>query len=140
AEGPAPLLPADAESVRAAALVAAAWPGQAAQSSVVVALYRPGGLTDPDRAYARRVAVRLRAEDRPGPVLRVVGPDAPAEVAARLVSRDGTVQLVLVPLSSGFVSEANRAMIDWLMVRAREEGPPEGLDVLWTGDALIGRD
>jgi RND superfamily putative drug exporter len=140
AENPAPLLPPDAESVRAAALVAAAWPDQASQSTVVLALHRSGGLADPDRAYARRVAARLRAADRPGAVLRVVGPDAAPEVAARLVSRDGTVQLVIVPLSTGFVSEANRAMIDWLTIRAREENPPAGLEVLWTGDALIGRD
>jgi RND superfamily putative drug exporter len=47
---------------------------------------------------------------------------------------------VFLPLASGFVSAANRRVVDWLVARARAERPPEGLEVLWTGDAVIGRD
>src|SRR5690349_12294826 len=60
-----PLLPSDSESARAAALVGPAWPDQTSASRVVAGLHRPGGLTAADREYARRLAVRLRAKDRP---------------------------------------------------------------------------
>ena len=135
-----PLLPSDCESARAAALVASAWPDRSSASCVVAGLKRPGGLTAADGEYARHLAVRFRAGDRPGPVLRVLGPDSLPEVARRLVSPDNTVQLVLVPLATKFVSPLNRGAIDWLQARAGELGPPPGLEVVWTGDALIGRD
>jgi RND superfamily putative drug exporter len=135
-----PLLPADCESARAAALVASAWPDRSSASWVVAALHRPGGLTAVDGEYARRLAVRFREEDRPRPVLRVLGFDSPPEVARRLVSGDGAVQLVIVPLATTFVSPLSRGAIDWLQARARELPPPAGLEIVWTGDALIGRD
>jgi RND superfamily putative drug exporter len=136
----APLLPSDCESARAAALVASAWPDRSSASSVVVGLYRPRGLTAADGDYARRLAVRFGAADRPKPVLRVLGPDSPPEVARRLVSRDGTAQVVIVPLATSFVSPLSRGAIGWLQARARALPPPPGLEVLWTGDAVIGQD
>ncbi len=135
-----PLLPADCESTRAAALVASAWPDRSSASWVVAGLHRPGGLSEADVEYAQRLAARFRAEDRPGPVLRVLGPDSPPEVARRLVSRDGTVQVVVVPLATSFISPLSRGAIDWLEVRGGELLPPPGLEVVWTGDAVIGRD
>jgi RND superfamily putative drug exporter len=140
AERPAPMLPADAESVRGAALIARAWPDQSFESTVVVALHRASGLTGDDRAYARRLAGRFGASDRPGPILRVIGQEGPAEIAARLVSKDGTAELVLVQLATGFVSAANRGVIEWLEARAGEQQPPAGVQVLWSGNAVIGRD
>jgi RND superfamily putative drug exporter len=50
------------------------------------------------------------------------------------------VQLVLVPLATSFVSPLSRGAIDWLQFRTRELQPPPGLEVVWTGDAVIGRD
>jgi RND superfamily putative drug exporter len=135
-----PLLPPDCESARAAALVASAWPDRSSSSWVVTGLHRPGGLSAADGEYARRLATRFRVGDRPVPVLSVLGPDSPPDVARRLVSPDGTVQLVVVPLSSTFVSPLSRLAINWLQARARELLPPPGLDVVWTGDAVIGRD
>jgi RND superfamily putative drug exporter len=139
-ERPAPLLPADAESARGAALIARVWPAQSSESTVVVALHRGSGLTAPDRAYAGRLAGRFGASDRPGAILRVIGPEGPPEVSARLISRDGTAELVIVQLATGFVSAANRGVIGWLEARAGEQQPPAGVQVLWTGNAVIGRD
>jgi RND superfamily putative drug exporter len=135
-----PLLPVDCESARAAALVASAWPDRSSASWVVAGLHRPAGLSAADGEYARRLAVRFRAADRPGPVLRVLGPDSSPEVAQRLVNHDGTVELVLVPLATSFVSPLSRGAIDWLQFRTHELPPPPGLEVIWTGDAVIGRD
>src|SRR5207248_2884537 len=98
AEGQARMLGKDAESLRAAALVGQAWSDAAFESMAVVALHRPGGLTAADEAYARRLAARYERADRPREILRVLGPLSPPEIAARLVSRDRTLQLVALPL------------------------------------------
>ncbi len=135
-----PLLPSHCESARASALVAPAWPDQSSASSVVAALHRPGGLSAADREYAQRLADQFQTENRPRPILRILGPDSPPEIAGRLVSRDGSVQVVIVPLATSFISPLSRSVIDWLHARARELPPPSGLKFVWTGDAIIGRD
>ena len=140
AEGQANLLPKDAESVRVAQVVAHAWPDQAYQSMAVVALHRPEGLTEPDRAYARRLAEQFLAAEHPRGVLRVLGPTSQAAIASRMLSRDQTMQLVAVPLDTSFVSPSARRAVDWLRARAAtvEGARPAGLQTLWTGDAVIG--
>lgn len=142
AEGQAKLLPKHAESALAADLVRRTWPDQAYESLAVLALHRPGGLTDADRAFARRAASAVaRAEGRPADILRVLGPDARPEVAQRLVSRDGTMQLVTVPLATSFVGPSAQVDVAWLQAAVRGLGAaPRGLELLWTGDAVIGRD
>jgi RND superfamily putative drug exporter len=144
AEGQAKLLGSDAESLRAAELISRAWPEQSYDSLAVVALHRREGLTPADRVLAERLAARFRAADRPGAVLRVLGPGSPPEVAERLVSRDGTVELVAVPLSTSFVQPATHAAVAWLLERAgtvaAETQVAAGLELDWTGDAVIGRD
>ena len=95
-----------------------------------------------DLAYAERLAHRFTADDRPPPVLRALGPGSPAEVAKRLRSHDGTVALVAVPLSTSFVAPATHAAVAWLQSQTQvgKLDHPAGLEVRWTGDALIGRD
>jgi putative drug exporter of the RND superfamily len=142
AEGRANLLGGDAESLGAAEVLRKAWPDQAYESLVVAALHRAGGLTAFDLAYAARVAERIGGKDRPEAVLRVLGPGSPPEVARRLRSRDGTVALVAVPLSTSFVAPATHEAVAWLQLQTRADrlDLPEGLEVRWAGDALIGRD
>jgi RND superfamily putative drug exporter len=141
AEGQARLVPDDSESAQSRALVQEVWPDQAFQSAAVLALHRPEGLTDADRAYAAQVARQVaEAADRPAPLLRVVGPEADPEVASRLLSRDQTLQLVLFPLDAPFVAPAaQEAVADLEAILARLPAPP-GLQIRWTGDAIIGRD
>jgi RND superfamily putative drug exporter len=142
AEGQAKMLPADAESLRAAELVGRAWPDQAYESMAVVALHRAAGLTAADLGYARRLAARLERADRPAAVLRVLGPLSRPEIADRLMSRDRTTQLVALPLAEPFVAPAAHAAVAWLKAEAAEAGlrVPPGLALCWTGDAVIGRD
>ena len=108
------LLPDDAESIRAAALVRGAWPDQSSAATVVVALHRPAGLTDADCAYARDLARRFQTGDRPRALLRVLGPQDRPQVANRLVSPDGTVQLLVARLDTAFLSPASDRAIQWL--------------------------
>ncbi|HEX8203378.1 MAG TPA: MMPL family transporter, partial [Isosphaeraceae bacterium] len=142
AEGQAKLLPRTVESARAAALLAQAWPAESFQSMVVVALHRPGGLTAADHAYADGLAERFARPQPPAHVMRVLGPGARPEVAERLRSKDGTVQLLAAELSTSFVSPGSQEAVRQLQKRAGAGGaaPPPGLEVLWSGDAVIGRD
>jgi putative drug exporter of the RND superfamily len=142
AEGQANLLGGDAESLGAAEVLRRAWPDQAYESLVVAALHRSGGLSAADLAFATRLAERIAAEDSPKAVLRVLGPGSSPEVAARLRSKDGTVALVAVPLSTSFVAPATHEAVAWLQSQTRADRLelPQGLEVKWAGDALIGRD
>ena len=142
AEGQGNLLGKDEESQRAAEGLRRAWPDQAYESLAVGALHRAGGLTASDMGFAKRMVERFEAQGRPKAVLRVLGPDSEPELARRLLSRDGTVALVAVPLSTSFVAPATHEAVAWLQLQARADGldRPDGLDVRWAGDALIGRD
>jgi RND superfamily putative drug exporter len=140
AEGQAHLLPAHAESTRAAALIRQMWPDQWFESMAVLALSRPEGLKSADHAYARDLARRFLAHNHPTDILRVLGPESPREVASRLLSQDGTTELLLVPMSSSFVSPASEQIVQWLRDQSKALAPPPGLGAEWTGDAVIGRD
>ena len=119
-----------------------AWPDQAYESLAVAALHRAGGLTAADLGYAKRLAERIEGKIVRKAVLRVLGPGSPPEVAQRLLSRDGTAALVVVPLSTSFVAPATHEAVAWLQSQTRADrlDLPEGLEVRWAGDAMIGRD
>ena len=140
ADGQANLLPKDAESARAAQILREAWPDQAFESLAVAAVLRPAGLTPADRAYAATLAHRFEEPDRPKGILRVLGPGSPPETAERLVSHDGTTELVIVQLDRSFVSPATKETVEWLERQAGDEMRPKGLELVWTGDAVFGRD
>jgi RND superfamily putative drug exporter len=142
AEGQSNLLPADAESVKMAEKIARAWPDQAYESLAVAALYRPEKIQERDRRFARRLAERFLASGHPKSLLRVLGPLSPPEVAHRLDSEDGTIELVVAQLDTSFVSPATHQTVAWMEAQARalEREWPAGLQVLWTGNAVIGRD
>src|SRR3954451_10239385 len=87
AEGQAKLLGPESESRRAAELVRKAWPDQSYESTAVLAVHRPTTLTEADRRFAERLAARFEAADRPGQILRVLGPASRPEIAERLSGR-----------------------------------------------------
>src|SRR5262249_2800830 len=143
AEGQAKLLTGDAsESFRTALSVGRDWPDQYYESLAIAALHRPGGLTEADHAYARKLSDKLTGPGRPGEVLRVVGPLSDREIAERLVSRDGTVELMAVHLSKSFVSPATQKAVAWLEAQATapDLARPGGLEVHWSGDSVLGMD
>ena len=142
AEGQGRTLASGAESRRAAELVRQCWPDQAYESMVVAVLYRPGGLTDADRQFSLRLSRRFESAGHPGEMLRVIGPASVPEIARRLVSPDRTVAMVAVSLASSFVAPATHEVVAWMKEQAQgtDMEVPPGLDVRWTGDAVIGRD
>jgi RND superfamily putative drug exporter len=143
AEGQAHLVDEDAESSRGARLIREAWPDQTYESQAVAALSRPSGLTERDRAFARRLADRFElTQDRPSGILRVLGPTSKPAIADRLISGDRTLELVAVHLESSFVAPSTEQGVEWLQEQATRPGLsiPDGLQLRWTGDAVIGRD
>jgi RND superfamily putative drug exporter len=144
AEGQSKLLGRESESRRAAELVRRAWPDQSYESTVVLALHRSSGLTEADRQFARELAGRFEAANRPRTVLRALGPASRPEIAARLNSQDGTLGLLVVPLDSSHVSPTSHEAVAWLQSKADDvyHNTPAvgGLELRWTGDAVIGRD
>lgn len=142
AEGQSCVMGEEVESRHAAALLDQAWPNEAYQSLAVAALYRPEGLTDTDRDYAKRLAAAYGSADRPADILRVLGPASAPEIAERLTSRDGTATVLAVPLNRSFVSPMAQSAVNWLQRQTirPELRPPAGLQVRWTGDAVLGRD
>ena len=143
AEGQAHLADEDSESSRGARMIRDAWPDQAYESQVVVALSRPSGLKPQDHAFARRLADRFESlEGRPTSILRVLGPTSRPAVADRLISKDKTLELVVTQTDSSFVAPSTELAVAWLQDQAAQPDltTPAGLDVRWTGDAVIGRD
>jgi RND superfamily putative drug exporter len=142
AEGQANLIDPKSESYLGADIVERAWPDQAYESLAVVALFRPEGLTIADQAYALRLADRFNGPDRPKDILRVLGPKSDPKVAERLVSKDRTAEVIAVPLKTSFVAPSAAETVAWLQRVANSNGltPPRGLELKWSGDAVIGRD
>ena len=143
AEGQARLLHASAESAQAAKQIEQAWPEEASESQVVLAFHRPTQLTEADRRFVRAVADRFSdAKGRPADILRITGPASNPAVAARLISNDKTLELLLIPFKSSFVAPSSEVAVAWLHAQANALEPqrPEGLELVWTGDAAIGHD
>ncbi len=142
AEGKSTVMGREVDSRHAAAVIDEAWPNQAYQSLAVAAIYRPEGLTAADRAYARTLALAYESPSRPVDILRVLGPTSAPEIAERLISKDGTTTLLAVPLNRAFVSPMAQSAVNWLQRQAvrADIQPPAGLQVRWTGDAVLGRD
>lgn len=142
AEAQASMLPSDAESIRAEELVNQSWPDQAYDGMAVAVLHRAGGLTSADREYSRRLASRFRGAGKPAEITAVLGPESQSEIADRLISQDGTVELVAVTLSSSFVAPVSHEIVGWMerQASAKDLAAPAGLQIRWTGDAVIGRD
>jgi putative drug exporter of the RND superfamily len=142
AESQASMLSADAESVRAAALINQSWPKQAYNSMAVAVLHRAGGLTEADTQYALRLSQRFQGPGKPAQVTGVLGPASESEIAERLKSHDKTVTLLAVMLSSSFVAPVSHDVVAWMERQAQdpELAAPAGLELRWTGDAIIGRD
>ena len=140
AEGQARLLPDDAESADAAKVIRELWPDQWYESMAALVVRRAGGLKPEDVDFLARVDAQLcRAESRPAPILRFLGPGSPPEIADRLVSRDETTRLLLAQLSTSFVAPSTRRAVDWLELEVAKIEPPDGLEIEWSGDAVVGR-
>jgi len=86
-------LPADAESVAARQIDAAAFPSDAAPSQALIVFSRGGGLTDADRAAIDGLRAWLTVAGHPAGVLRYVTAEQSSSLASMFRSSDGVVEL-----------------------------------------------
>lgn len=148
------MLPDDVESMAAKDLVRRFWPDRSQDSVVAVVLRRPEKLTEADHRFAGALARRFEQaktemadeagrspglERAPGGVVRVLGPDSEPDIAARLVSQDGTTQLVVAGLDADWVAPRADELVGRLERSVDGLKPPEGLEMTWSGDASLGR-
>jgi RND superfamily putative drug exporter len=135
-------LPKEAESVEARAVLARAFPDEAAPGSATVVFSREGGLTDADRGYIDALptwaTTHAPAELR-DVVRNVVTLSAKPHLKAMFESADGSTQIATVNLEVASFQEAANIAIDVLRAHFRETAP-EGLAVHVTGSAGIGSD
>jgi RND superfamily putative drug exporter len=134
-------LPADAESLAARNIGAAAFPADATPSQALIVFSRDGGLTDADRAAIEALRSWFTAADCPVHPLRYVTAEGSPQLAAAMRSSDGVVELAQVNLDSPSFLPVTNTAIDQIRAHLAEPGVlPVGLVAQVTGQAGIGRD
>jgi RND superfamily putative drug exporter len=135
-------LPKEAESVEARAVLARAFPDEAAPGSATVVFGRDGGLTDADRAYIDALpgwAKTESPEDLRGVVRNVVTLSQKPHLAVMMESADGSTQIATVNLEVAAFQEGATIAVEALRDHFAATAPA-GLAVHVTGSAGIGAD
>lgn len=135
-------LPREAESVEARAVLARAFPDEAAPGSATVVFSRDGGLTDADRAYIEALpgwATTESPDDLRALVRNVVTLSQKPHLAAMMESADGSTQIATVNLEVAAFQEGATVAVDALRAHFAATAP-SGLAVHVTGGAGIGAD
>jgi RND superfamily putative drug exporter len=156
-------LPPDDPSLRGERLLRSAFPGLRAGSSIVIVVSREGDRRELIEEDRRFIADQLRpglsrianeengsAADRsgharrPDPVIARILTYQDAEAGPLLVSEDRRASLVVVDLTTDFLSRRNIPVVEKvedLAGRLRHEGAvPAGLQISLSGSAALGRD
>ena len=104
-------------------------------------LHRPGGLTDADRQFAMRLSKRFEGAGQAREIVGVLGPDVGAgnrpASGERATARSRWCGHALVVVRRA--GDARRSRLDGTSGESRD-WPSRGLQIRWTGDAVIGRD
>lgn len=135
------LVPNSLESVQAMQKAQEAFPDLVPISRVILGLRREEGLTRADREFAATIQRTLSNESppvTPSPIIKVNGPDSKPEIAQFLASADARIQLVDIPLNASWALPKTRETLDWIRRRVEELPAPDGLEMIWTGDAVLG--
>ena len=135
-------LPKDAESVEARAVLARAFPDEAAAGSATVVFARDGGLTDADRAYIDAFPGWATGESPAGVrdvVRNVVTLPQKPWLAAMMESADHSTQVATVNLNVAAFQQGATIAVDALRAHFAATAPA-GLAAHVTGSAGIGAD
>ena len=134
-------LPADAQSLAARQVDAAAFPSDAAPSQALIVFSRDGGLTDADRAAIDGLRAWMSGAGHVDGVLRYVTAEQSSSLASMYRSADSVVELARVDLNyPSFVPKTNAAIDAIRAHLGASKVLPAGLQAQVTGQAGIGRD
>jgi RND superfamily putative drug exporter len=134
-------LPADAQSLAARQVDAAAFPSDAAPSQALIVFSRNGGLTDADRAAIDGLRAWMAGAGQVDGVLRYVTAEQSSSLASMYRSADGVIELARVDLNyPSFVPKTNAAIDAIRAHLGASKVLPAGLQAQVTGQAGIGRD
>ncbi len=136
-------LPPNSESIEERAVLARAFPDDAAPGSATLVFFRSSGLTEDDKAYVDATAAWATSPDAPPELARVVRNvvtlSAKPYLAPMLASEDGTTQVATVNLNAASFLEPANLAVDALREHLRATAPA-GLEAHVTGSAGIGSD
>ncbi|MGH2727201.1 MAG: MMPL family transporter, partial [Actinomycetota bacterium] len=132
-------LTADAESVRAANVLATTWPEDEFGNSAAIVFSRLPKLTDGDFAYLDELEAWLRSDAAPAVVRGTQSVKTRPELGEVLTAKDGTTTIMIVSFSTPpFEPPTNDAVFE---VRGHiKDAVPAGLAVHVTGNAGVAAD
>lgn len=141
-------LPESTPSRQGQKLFESAFPNEESSSSIVLVVRRESAdvvLSDTDRAFVAETLVpRLRTLAEHEPLLSRIRTTSDELTGPLLASQDGRAVLVIVELRSDFLDLRNRepvVQIERLLDELHQaKSVPEGLSILLSGSATIGRD
>jgi RND superfamily putative drug exporter len=128
-------LPNDSESLRASELIKEYFPESAASSTVTLVFYNENKLSDADMDYARQVRDWLGSGQTGFKVENVTSAFDSPQLAATLVSPDGTTMLLNAGLEESAFSSGSIDIT--ATIRDYIQSTPEGLDVYVSGQVGI---
>jgi RND superfamily putative drug exporter len=126
----------DQESVRAARVLAAAFP-QARGVPALIVVHNPAGLGPADEAAAQQISDWLVSGAHPAGVTAVVSPSTVPQARAQLVSADGTTLEILATLDDALSDRERTSVVEALRAYTDRFDSAGGRQVKVTGPAGI---
>lgn len=126
----------DQESVRAAAIVAQAFPSARGVPAIIV-VHNPAGLGASDEAAAAQISDWLAGGSHPAGVEAVVSPYSVPEARAQLVSADGTTMEIVAALGDTIGDDQGTAAVKAIRAYTAGFDGRDGRQVKVTGPAGI---
>jgi len=131
-------LPPESDSVKAKELLDRYFPQDSFSSRAVIALEREGRLTGKDFRFIAELTRWIEQDAGLKNIAKVISAANAPYLKEKLVSADGKASLIIVNLTTVFISKESQAAVS--AISARLKSCPAGLVAAVTGDAGLGRD
>ncbi|MCX7912095.1 MAG: MMPL family transporter [Dehalococcoidales bacterium] len=130
-------LPKDSESLRARELIEEYFPHSKAVSTVTLVFHNPGGLSEADMTYARKVRDWLASGSTPFEVRTVSSVFDNEALASRLISPDGTTMLLSAGLKQAAIESKSLDTVRAIRGYLDAAEAPAGLEVYVSGQVGV---
>lgn len=131
-------LPSNVDSVLAAKLERNLFPDKAANSNVVITLYREKGLDASDKTYGKKLEKRLIDKKKKYTIRHIYSPLTDDKLKETMTSKDGKAILIFVGLESQPYKESTNEIMRQLHNEYKDA--PKGLAINITGDAAMSQE